>query len=184
MRKIYFLLFFMVFVNNIARALSLAPLPPDYEAKGFIIDFDIDYGKTFDNNISIINMKMFSPFLPDENKISGIFGISTTFSLDISILDLYFISGITLYPFKKYLSLTFDIGLGFSYILFLNHFPYILSVKGNFDIPIYKEQYLTIGAGVQHRNSIKIFDYLKLNKNYYGMYNSYFFEIGYRKFIK
>jgi len=53
----------------------------------------------------------------------------------------------------------------------------------NIDIPLYKSHNLTIGAGVQHRNAVKLIGYIK-SDSYYGIYNSYFFEIGYRYIIK
>jgi hypothetical protein len=181
MRKILLLIVLMFHINYIVMAFQ--PRGADYEPEGFIIDFDINYGKTFDNNLSIINLKMFAPVISDEKKLTMNLGVSTTFSPDINIFDLYLLVGLTMYPFGKYLSLTFDAGIGLSLILTLNHFPYILSVKGNVDISIYKSHNITIGAGVQHRNTIKLLDYANL-VNYYGIFNSYFFEIGYRKFIK
>jgi hypothetical protein len=42
--------------------------------------------------------------------------------------------------------------------------------------------HITIGAGVQHRNSIKLIGYIE-SDNYYGIYNSYFLELGYRLII-
>ena len=167
----------MVFsIKNIINALSFLPPPDDYEPKGFVIDFDINYGKTFDNKVSIINLKMFGPLLPYYNRTNGVFGFSTTFSLDKSIFDLYFDIGMIIYPFYKYISFVFDFGIGFSYVLFLNHLPYKTSAKLNIDIPIYGDHYITIGTGVQHRNAIRVFDYLNLNKNYYRIYNSFFLK--------
>jgi hypothetical protein len=72
------------------------------------------------------------------------------------------------------------LGLGFPSIFLLNHFSYTSSIKINIDIPIAQYQNITIGTGLQHRNAIKIFDYFNLNQNYYGIFNFYFFEIGYR----
>jgi hypothetical protein len=182
MKKVLLLLVLMSSVSSVAKAFS--PPSPGYVPKGLQFDFDLNYGKTLDNNVSIINMAMFIPMMHGDGSLTANLGLSTIFSLDTNIFDLYFLGGMTMYPFKKYFSITFDFGIGFSYIIYLNHFPYMVNVKGNIDIPIYGNHNLTIGAGVQHRNTVKIFDYLKLNNNYYGIYNSYFFEIGYRNFIK
>ena len=174
---------FVFFSSYFVYAFSLPFLPLDYEQKGFSYDFAFDYGRTFDNELSIINFKI-TASVGSSDYYSSNFALSTTFSLDTNIFDLYLLWGGTIYPFKKYFSISFDLGIGGSYLLFLNHFPYIISVRSNFDIPIYKEHYLTIGAGMQHRNSIAIFNYLNFMDSYYGIYNSYFFEIGYRIFIK
>jgi hypothetical protein len=153
----------------------------DYQ---LVIDFDINYGRTFDNDMSIYNIKGIAPWGMGGN-INFMAGLSATFSFDQNIFDLYAILlGLNIYPFGKYLSFTFDVGLGLSSILISNHFSYITSLKINIDIPIIHYHNITIGAGIQHRNAIKIFDYLNFNSNYYGIYNSYFFEIGYRFIFK
>ena len=182
MKKICILLFFVFFINSYTDAFTPISRLPGYEHTGFECDYVIDYGRTFDNEFSIINFKI-TASVGSSDYYSSNFALSTTFSLDTNIFDLYFLFGGTIYPFKKYFSISFDIGMGGSYIIFLNHFPYTISIRTNFDIPIYKEHHLTIGAGLQHRNSIKIINYLNLKDTYYGIYNSYFFEIGYRIFI-
>ena len=183
MRKMYILpgiLFF--FVSNFIHAFSPISIFPDYEYPGFKCDFVIDYGQTFDNELPIMNFKI-TASVGNSGHFSSNFGLSSTFSWDVNIFDIYLLWGGSFYPFKKFFSISFDMGIGGSYILFLNHFPYIISIRGNFDIPIYKEHHITIGAGLQHRNSIKIFNYLQFKDTYFGIYNSYFFEIGYRIFI-
>ena len=182
MRKIFLLLCMMIVTGYNVHAFSPISRLPGYEHTGFECDYVIDYGKTFDNELSIINFKI-TASIGSSDYYSSNFALSTTFSLDANIFDLYFLWGGTVYQFKKYFSISFDIGIGGSYLFFLNHFPYIVSIRSNFDIPIYKEHHLTIGAGMQHRNSIKIINYLEFKDTYYGIYNSYFFEIGYRIFI-
>ncbi|QQO08757.1 hypothetical protein [Breznakiella homolactica] len=176
----------VVFVTVNLFSLSYSP---DYKREGLEFDLDIAYGsvlgsgKIFDSDNQIIYMNMDTTMLHSPNMYLSL-GLSALFSLNRNIFDLYFDGGITLYPFKQIFSLTFGFGMGGSYILFLNHFPYLLSAKANFDIPIYKKNYLTIGFGILHRNAVKIIDYLNLNSDYYGIYNAYFFEIGYRIIIK
>ena len=152
---------------------------PHYKSDGgLLIDFDIDYGKIFNTNNSLVYFNMtISPFQSKRGSFN--IGTSAIFSSDINIFDLYTNIGMTIYPFKEVLSFTFGYGIGGSIYALFNHFPYILTAKMNFDIPIYKNNYITIGSGVLHRNAIKMIGYIN-SKNYYGIYNGYFFEIGYR----
>ena len=83
MRKICLLLFLVFHINYILIAFQ--PSYTDYEPKGLIIDFDVNYGKTFDNNISIIDLRMFAPMIYDGGPITMNMGLSTTFSSDINI---------------------------------------------------------------------------------------------------
>jgi hypothetical protein len=78
--------------------------------------------------------------------------------------------------------------MGASIFAVLNHFPYLINSKMNIDIPVYKNivnltyHVLSIGVGIQHRNSIKLIGYIE-SDNYYGIYNSYYFIFSYRILI-
>ena len=103
--------------------------------------------------------------------------------MDINIFDVYYNFGFTVYPFKKIFSISGNFDLGGS-LCILNHFSYMADIKSSIDIPFYKEHNLTFSIGLRHRNSLRIINWLKLDDNYFKIYNSYFIEIGYRFIIK
>ena len=165
----------------------------DYEPELDVLHISIDYGKTFNNEVRIINLELsLFPYSLEQHWTIN-FGLLSTFSPDKFIFDLYAFGGFIYFPFGRILSLTFGFGAGCSMYALLNHFPYLLNAKMNIDIPIdefYNESTgsgvqhnLTIGMGVQHRNAVKLFGYIK-SDSYYSIYNSYFFEVGYRAIIK
>jgi hypothetical protein len=177
MKKIVFLIIFIA-LNKSAFSLSYSP---DFVADRLVFNITFDYGKTIDNEIRIININLlFSPF--PSRPATFDYGLFCTFSPDKTIFDLYTFGGITFYPFRKIFSLSCGFGIGISMYALLNHFPYLMNIRANFDIPIYKMNHITFGAGVQHRNSIKLIGYIG-SDNYHGIYNSYFLELGYRLII-
>jgi len=179
MKKV--LLFIMLF-HSLSISVFSTSYAPDFEPEGLVFDVSVDYGKTFNNELRIINLELlFSPF--PSRPATFNYGYLSTFSPDKIIFDLYAFAGITYYPLRKILSFSCGFGIGASIYALLNHFPYLLNAKMNIDIPLYKSHNLTIGAGVQHRNTVKLIGYIK-SDSYYGIYNSYFFEIGYRYIIK
>lgn len=179
---------FIIFINYTAFS--------QYEYIGAMAhDININIGRTFDNNTTIFNINtgvgglIIGNYNFENNKTGPLYlylNWSSLFSFNINIFDIYFNFGFMWYPWKKYFSLAIDTGLGFSSLI-LNHLSYRSSIKGSIDIPIkYENTYhdsvynITIGAGIQHRNCIKLFDYLDISENYFKIYNSYFFEIGFR----
>jgi len=174
----------ILFVFGIdAFALSYSP---DFKPNGLAFEVAVDYGKTFKGGTRIINLEFFGCPFP-ARPVTLDFGMLTLFSPDVCIFDVYAYGGFTYYPFNKVLSLSVGWGIGCSIYAFFNHFPYMANAKVNIDIPVDKSDYaivhaLTLGAGVQHRNAAKIIGYIE-SDDYYGVYNSYFFEICYRLFI-
>ena len=174
-------------------AFSFSPKFDEYEYEGVVFNISIDYGKTFNNEVRIINLELLNELMILSRPITVIYGHSLTFSPDKFIFDLYFFGELMFYPFGKIFCLSLGLGQGYSMFALLNHFPYLLNVKMNIDIPIYTfhnlatgmgvQHNLIIGMGVQHRNAVKLFGYIK-SDSFYGIYNSYFFEIGYRAIIK
>jgi hypothetical protein len=158
---------------------------PDYKAEGLGWFSSLSYDTIFDSNYTYFTLDILeASFFPSSSVFTGHFGLLTQFSFDIDIFDLYLNLGFTLYPFKKILSVSGNFGLGLSFYS-LNHFSYITDIKANIDIPIFKGGHnVTFGAGLRHRNALKIIGYLNLDSEYYNIYNSYFFEMGYRFIIK
>jgi len=179
MKKVILCIFLFHSLSVFVFSISYAP---DFVPEGLVFDVSVDYGKTFNNELEIINIELlFSPFPSRPATLN--YGYLSTFSPDKIIFDLYTFGGITYYPWGKILSFSGGFGIGASLYALLNHFPYLLNAKMNIDIPLYQFHNLTIGAGVQHRNAVKIIGYIK-SDSYYGIYNSYFFEVGYRFIIK
>ena len=174
-------LLFIVLFHSLSIFVYPISYAPDFEPEGLVFDVSIDYGKTFNNELRIINIELL--FFPFPSRPAAFnYGLLSTFSPDKIIFDLYAFGGITYYPFGKILSFSCGLGIGGSIYALLNHFPCLLNAKMNIDIPLYKFHNLTIGAGVQHRNAVKLIGYIE-SDSYYGIYNSYFFEIGYRFII-
>jgi hypothetical protein len=174
--------FFQIILHSLSIYVFALSYASDFEPEGRLFDIAVDYGKTFNDELRIINFEsLFSPFSSRSGSFD--YGLLLVFSPDKIIADLYAFGGITYYPFKKIFSLSCGFGFGCSMYALFNHFPYLLNIKLNIDIPIYGFHNLTIGMGVQHRNAIKLFGYIS-SDSYYGIYNSYFFEVSYRYIIK
>jgi hypothetical protein len=155
---------------------------PNYKTEGLFFDFSLSYDNIFNTDDKCFTLDIMEVSIFPSSRMTCHIGLITQFSRDVNIFDLYCNTGFTIYPFKKILSISGDFGFNY-FLIILNHFSYIADIKLNIDIPIYKEHNLTFGAGLRHRNAIRIINYLKLN-NYYNVYNSCFFEIAYRFIIK
>ena len=179
MKKFVIYVIFTLFIVNNSFSFTYSP---DFVAEGLVFDISVNYGKIFKNGYDITNFEfLFSPY-PSHSTVLNI-GFLTSFSRDIKIFDIYAYGGFTYYPFNKILSFSCNIGIGASIYALLNHFPYLINAKVNIDIPIYKKNNITLGVGIQHRNSIKLIGYIK-SDNYYGIYNSYYVIMGYRFIIR
>ena len=164
---------------SISSANLFAMTSSNHAEGGQLLFFSLSYDNIFnsDNKIFTLNILEFSMM----SSPSGSFhiGYITQFSRDISVFDLYLGAGTTLYPIKKIFSICGNFYYGLS-IFTLNHFSYIIDIKTNIDLPIYKVHNISFGFGLRHRNALKIIDYFKLNDSYYNIYNSYIFEVGYK----
>jgi hypothetical protein len=181
MKKIILLIIFM---NIFSINVFATSVPPDYKSDGLGWFFSLSYDKIFNENNGYFTLDIFeTSILPSSSIWTWHLGILTQFSFKINIFDIFYSMGFTVYPLRKILSFSGNFGFGWS-LMTLNHFSYLADFKTNIDIPIYKEHNLTFGAGLRHRNSIKIIDYLNLGNDYHRIYNSYFFEIGYRFIMK
>ena len=179
MKKILFTVLILVLTVYGAFGITLAP---GYVPEGLLTDIDFSYGRTFRDGKSIMTLEGWLTAFPAPVFAANI-GYSFMFSPHLSVWELYGCVGMTVYPFRKILSFSFGIGTGLSFLLLLNHFPYFVDVRMNLDIPLYKNHHLTVGAGLLHRNTIKLINYVKF-KNFYGIHNTYFFQVGYRFIIK
>jgi len=180
MKKKVFLVFVLALLV-LSNAFSFT-YSPDFDPEGLLFDFSVNYGKIFNTEYDLINIEfLFSPY--PSRPLTLNLGILASLSPNISIFDLYTYLGLTYYPFGRILSFSCNIGIGCSIYALVNHFPYIVNAKVNIDIPIYKDNYLTLGIGAQHRNALLLLGYLK-SESYYGVYNSYYFVLGYRIIIK
>jgi hypothetical protein len=177
MKKL-FLILFLQLVSSSVFAMSVSP---DYKAEGGLwLNSSLSLDYIFDSIDTYFTLDLFeASLLPPSPSVSGHIGTIMQFSFDVNIFDIYENMGVTIYPFKKIVSLSANIGSGLS-IFTLNHFSYIADIKVNIDIPIYNAHNVTFGVGLRHRNALKIIGYFNLNENYYNSYNSYFFEIAYR----
>ena len=181
MRKIILLIIFINICSIDLLAFSFSPNHEVVDEGGTLLFFSLSYDNDFNsrNKIFSLNFLEFS-FLPSPISRSSMHIIFLTqFSKDISVFDIYLGLGLSLYPFKRIFSLSGNFYYGLS-IFTLNHFSYIADIKANIDIPIYFPHNLSLGAGLRHRNALRIIDYFNLNNSYYKVYNCYFFEIGYR----
>ena len=152
----------------------------DYNAEGGLLLFNsFSFDILFNGNDKVytLNIMEFSFFSSPKSSLH--IGYLTQFSRDLSVFDIYIGGGATLYPFQKIFCLSGNFYYGLS-LFILNHFSYIVDIKANVDIPIYKIHYLSVGSGLRHRNALGIIDYFKLNQNYYKINNCYIFEIGYK----
>jgi len=174
MKKCFLFLLLFILMLTTANGMSF---PPDYQPEGLFAEINFDYGRTFKTNKTIMCLEAFIFALPSP-VVSFNVGYLFMFSPNLYVCDLYGTTGLTWFP-VKFMSLNFSMGLGTSFLLFFNHFPYMLETRINFDIPVTKNHYITAGAGLQHRNTIRLFNYLKWD-NYYGIHNTWFFQIGYR----
>jgi hypothetical protein len=154
---------------------------PDYKAEGLGIISSLSYDNIFNSDYKCFTLDILGiSIFPSSPIFTGrINYLAIQFSPDINIFDLFYGVGFTIYPFKKIFSLSGNFNWGLSLFLF-NHFSYIADIKANLDIPIYEGHNISLGAGLRHRNSLKMINWLNLDDSYYEIYNSYFFEIGYR----
>ena len=163
-----------------AGYVSSMSLVPGTEIKGPVLSASLSHDRVFNSDIDIFTLNIFQAYFTP----MGIhLGLVTQYSPDVSVADLYFTGGFTYYPFEKVFSIDGTFGFGLS-IYTLNHFSYLLDLKAKFDIPLYREHHITAGAGVRQRNALEIIGYIPLDSSYYHVYNSYFFEVGYRYILK
>jgi hypothetical protein len=180
MRKFILIIILLLF----SKDLFAITVSPDYKAEGLGWFSSLSYDNIFNSDYKYFTIDIFGVSLfPSSSKYTGHLGFLTQFSFDINIFDIYYYLGFTIYPFGKIFSISSNLNLGWSLFIF-NHFSYITDIKANIDILLYKGCNITFGAGLRHRNALKISNWLKLNDNYFKIYNSYFFEIGYRFIIK
>jgi len=175
MKKITLFLFILFIFSMYCFAHGNEPI-------GLAVDFFVNYGRVFNDETQIVNIGLVGGG-PGSDTASIHYLFMTTFSPDAFIWDLYSGVGIAFYPFKRIFSISGGMAIGVSIYALLNHFPYLLYAKGNLDLPIYKNQHISFGAGVQHRNAIRIIGYIP-SSTYYGAYNSWFFEVSYRYFYR
>ncbi len=181
-KKMFFICMFSSLITLNIYAMSVAP---GYVPKGLAAFASLTYETVFDsdNNYFTWDILEVSLFPPSSEIFGAHWGIVTQFSTEIHIFDLYIDMGITVYPFKKYLSFSGNFGFNYFFML-LNHFSYFADIKMNLSIPIYKNHHITMGTGLRHRNAVKIIDWANLHDDFYHKYNGYFFEIGYRYIIR
>jgi hypothetical protein len=161
---------------------SATSISPDYVPKGLSAFFSLSYDNVFDSDIKCFSLNLGLPLFPQSEKTTLHMVLFTQFSPDVSMFDLYIGCGLTVYTFRQILSISGNVGFNYSIIL-LNHFAYITDIKMNVDIPIYQGHNISFGAGLRHRNALRISNWMNLSDDYYKIYNSYFFEIGYRYII-
>ena len=180
MKKSIFIIIVLCLITSNVFATSISP---DYKAKGLSLFSSLAYENIFNSNSKYFTLDIIeTSIFPSSEIFTEHFGLLTQFSTDINIFDFYGNLGFTIYPFKKILSISGNFGFNASLFLW-NHFSYITDIKINIDIPIYKSHNITFGVGLRHRNALRIFNWMKLTDDYYNIYNSYFFEIGYRFII-
>ena len=177
MKKILLLFFISIFPVNLFAMTS-----SNYAEGGQLLFFSLSYDNIFNSNNKIFTLNILEFSMMSSPAGSLHVGYITQFSQNISVFDFYIGAGVTWYPFKKIFSASGNFYYGLS-LFTLNHFSYIVDLKTNIDIPIYKIHNLSFGFGLRHRNAIKIIDYFRLNDSYYNIYNSYIFEIGYKIII-
>ena len=164
----------------VAFNISATPLLPEYQPKGLAFFSSISLDNIFKSSNKYFTLDVLElSFYPSSDIITTHVGVMTQFSAHVSLFDLYTNMGMTIYPFGRILSISGNFGINHSLFL-LNHFAYLVDIKINLDIPIYLFHHISLGAGVRHRNAMKMINWMKLKDEYFNIYNSYFFEIGYR----
>ena len=181
MKKIVLLIILLFLVCSLN--LFSVSVTPDYKPKGLLFSSSLTYENVFDSDYKYFTLNILElSVLPASDVFTLRLNLLTQFSPDINIFDFYYGMGFAVYPFKKYLSISGNFNWNFLFFL-LNHFSYTSDIKMNVDIPIYKSHNVTFGVGLRHRNALRIINWLDLKDEYYDIYNSYFFEIGYRMIL-
>ena len=170
----------LLFIFASIMAINLFSMqPPKDPIKGLILYSSFSYDKVFNSDDAIFTINVLQFALLPSSELTIHMGYLTQFSPSLSVFDIYLGLGLTYYPFEKIFCISGNFYYGLSLFL-LNHFSYILDLKANFDIPIYKLHYITIGAGLRHRNALGIINYFNLGDDYFNIHNCYTFEIGYK----
>jgi hypothetical protein len=151
MKKILLLFFISIFSVNLFAMTS-----SNYDDEGGqLLFFSLSYANIFNSSNKIFTLNILEFSMISSPAGSFHIGYITQFSQNINVFDIYIGAGVTLYPFKKIFSVSGNFYYGLS-LFTLNHFSYIIDLKTNIDIPIYKIHNLSFGAGLRHRNAIKI----------------------------
>jgi len=168
-------------------SLNLFAFHVDKKCIGASLSYDI----VFNNSYRIFTLNIL-----DVSAVGIQMSYSAQFSPDVSVFDVYIHYGF-IYPFGRIFSIRGSIGHNLLPLILLHHFSYIASARINIYIPISRKIYssvysnreysrnnLMFGMGLRHRNAIRMFNYLNLSDRYFNIYNSFFFEIGFRHYIR
>ena len=171
-----------VIILSTAHASAFHP-PSDSNTGGSLLFCSLSFETAANADCKLYTLDILELSPGSTPHISPHFGLITQFSPDVNVLDLYVNFGITVYPLKKMFSFSADFAFNYFWMI-LNHLSYLAGIKANVDLPLYEGHKLTLGIGLRRRDAVRLFDYLQLGKDYYELYDSRFFEIGYRYVIE
>ncbi|MDR0388568.1 MAG: hypothetical protein LBH73_00680 [Spirochaetaceae bacterium] len=151
--------------------------------RGFFANFSASYDHAFSGDYAAVYLTPYEmDMFTKSDRLIVHQGLLIQIPVSLKIFDVYMVLGATVYPFRDILSVSAKAGISVSNII-LDHFTYTGNLRVGADIPVFKSysrHFLSLGAGLRHRNGIRLFNYMHISGDYLKPTNTFFFDLAYR----